>query len=86
MRDGGSRLVASRPLVAAVTLGVTGAALAVAAPGPAPTQITVWSATVPPSGTFGGLEYGGYPPTTGAMITERREVDIVDGEARIYTW
>src|SRR5262249_9524219 len=47
------------------------------------TQITVWSATPPPAGAFGGLEYGGYPPTTGAMITERRDVDLVDGEARI---
>jgi hypothetical protein len=89
MRVGiGSRLVASRALVAIVTLGVALAFAAAAPSGPAPgagarTQITVWSATVPPSGAFGGLEYGGYPPTTGAMITERREVDIIDGEARI---
>ena len=88
MRDGASRLVASRPLVAAVTFGVTGAAIAVAAP--APTQITVWSATLPPS----GLAYGGYPPTPGAMITEQRFVaDATTPSGRqvttytaIYTW
>jgi hypothetical protein len=47
------------------------------------TQITVWAATPAPSALYGGLAYGGSPPTTGAMITEQRVVDVTSGEARI---
>jgi hypothetical protein len=47
------------------------------------TQITVWAATPSPAGIYGGLAYGGSPPTTGAMITEQRVVDVTSGEARI---
>jgi hypothetical protein len=49
------------------------------------TTITVWS-TQPASayGAYGGTGYGGYAAPTGAMITERREVDVADGaEVRI---
>ena len=54
------------------------------------TSITVWS--TPPAqlaayayaSAYGGLSYGGYAPPSGAMITERREVDVVaGGELRI---
>jgi hypothetical protein len=45
------------------------------------TQITVW-ATTPQPGIYGGLAYGGYPPVTGAMITEQHVVDVA-GDARI---
>jgi hypothetical protein len=35
-------------------------------------------------GAYGGLGYGGYSPISGAMITERREVDVnAGGEVRI---
>ncbi|HEY0988139.1 MAG TPA: hypothetical protein VGD80_13840 [Kofleriaceae bacterium] len=47
------------------------------------TQITVWAATPAPSALYGGLAYGGSPPTTGAMITEQRVVDVTSGETRI---
>src|SRR6476620_4634957 len=55
--------------------------------GPAQTSITVF-ATQPaqpnPYAAYGGLSYGGYTNPTGAMITERREVDIAqNGEVRI---
>lgn len=47
------------------------------------TQITVWAQVPSPSGSYGGLTYGGSPPTSGAMITEQRVVDVTGGEARI---
>ena len=53
----------------------------------AKTTITVWSS--PPAamagyGAYGGYGYGGYTTTSGAMITERREVDVAaGGEVRI---
>lgn len=47
------------------------------------TQITVWAATPSPAGIYGGLAYGGSPPTTGAMITEQRVVDVTGGEVRL---
>lgn len=55
--------------------------------GPAQTSITVF-ATQPaqpnPYAAYGGLSYGGYTTPTGAMITERREVEISQsGEVRI---
>ncbi|HSR97920.1 MAG TPA: DUF4139 domain-containing protein [Kofleriaceae bacterium] len=63
-------------------LVVAAAAQAVAGTGPR-TQITVWAATPSPAGIYGGLAYGGSPPTSGAMITEQRVVDVTTGEARI---
>jgi hypothetical protein len=51
------------------------------------TTITVWAAQPSPAsayGAYGGLGYGGYVTPTGAMITERREVDVTTGsEVRI---
>jgi hypothetical protein len=59
----------------------------------AQTQITVWAAQSPSVAAYnaynqynqyGGLSYGGYSPMAGAMITERREVDVgAGGEVRI---
>lgn len=70
------------PFVAAAALFATDAGA-----GDAQTTITVWSAQAPPPsayyGTYGGYGYGGTSPS-GAMITERREVEIVPGgEVRI---
>jgi hypothetical protein len=47
------------------------------------TRITVWTATPQPPGLYGGLAYGGYPPTTGALITEQQVIDVASGEARL---
>ncbi|MDB4959407.1 MAG: hypothetical protein JWO36_6976 [Myxococcales bacterium] len=47
------------------------------------TSITVWAAAPPTVASFGGLTYGGSTPPSGAMITERREVDVDGGEIRI---
>lgn len=48
------------------------------------TKVTVWSASAPPISLYGGLSYGGYAPTMGAMITEQREVDLgATGDVRI---
>jgi hypothetical protein len=57
------------------------AAVTLAAPRAVRTQITVWSAPPrPPAGElFGGLGYGGYAPTTGALITEQRELEVGAG-------
>ena len=56
--------------------------------GPAQTSITVFAsqpaATANPYAAYGGVSYGGYTTPTGAMITERREVEIAqNGEVRI---
>jgi hypothetical protein len=46
------------------------------------TLITVWASA--PATAFGGTGYGGPAPPTGAMITERRELDVAgSGEVRI---
>jgi hypothetical protein len=51
------------------------------------TQITVWATPQTPAGAYaayGGLGYGGYATPSGAMITERRDVEIAaGGEVRI---
>jgi hypothetical protein len=52
------------------------------ASGPTRTQITIW-ATPPASSGYGGQSYGGYPPVSGAMITEQRVVDVTAGDIRI---
>lgn len=46
------------------------------------TKVTVWSST-PGAASYGGLTYGGYAPTTGAMITERREITVGATEIQI---
>ncbi len=47
------------------------------------TRVTVWGAA-PSSAAFGGMTYGGAVPTSGAMITETRDVEIgATGEIRI---
>jgi hypothetical protein len=69
---------ASVILATLVTVG-----LAAAGSGPR-TQITVWAATTPATANaYGGYQYGGYAPTTGAMISEQREIDVGSGEVRI---
>jgi hypothetical protein len=71
----------ARPLLATATV----AALALAshaAPGggaPAPTRITVWGAAQ--AGLYGGATYAA--PLAGAMISERREIQVGGGEVRI---
>ncbi|HUS33150.1 MAG TPA: hypothetical protein VMZ53_31830, partial [Kofleriaceae bacterium] len=77
-----------------------GGALTVAHAGPgdtatkptAQTQITVWATQNTAAqynpynqyNAYGGLGYGGYTPMAGAMITERRDVDVgAGGEVRI---
>jgi hypothetical protein len=78
------------PFVASLALFATDAGA-----GDAQTAITVWA--TPPAaspaygggygggyGAYGGLGYGGYTTPTGAMITERREIDVQNGgEVRI---
>jgi len=67
-------------LVAALTTG----AVVARAGGVPRTRITVWAAAQSGSGdAFGGVAYGGYAPTSGALVTEHRELEIVDGEARL---
>jgi hypothetical protein len=60
-------------------------AVALAAPGTARTRITVWAQpTAAQLAAYGGAAYGGFAPTTGALITEQREVDVApNGEVRI---
>lgn len=77
--------MASHTLAGFVALGL-GALALVASAGPSSTRtkITVWSAPGPTAAAYGGLAYGGYTPTTGALITERREIDVsADTEIRI---
>lgn len=79
------RLPRAVPVVAGIALFATDAA------GDAKTQITVWStqsaAMANPYGgygAYGGYGYGSYSNPTGAMITERREVEVVSGgEVRV---
>lgn len=66
-------------------VAVAAVAATAAAGGNSPrTRITVWSAAGPTSQVYGGLSYGGYAPTTGALISERRDVEVITGgEVRI---
>ena len=65
-------------LVLVLAVGVSDVAA-----GGAQTAITVWA--TPASSAYGGITYGGaQPQAAGAMITERRELDITSGsEVRI---
>ncbi len=58
---------------------VASVAVAVGAPRASRTSITVWSG----SGALGGATYGGVPPSTGALVVERRDVEIAGGEIRL---
>jgi hypothetical protein len=59
-------------------------AISDAGPTTARTAITVWSANAPAPNAYGGAQYGGATPLSGAMITERREVDVGAGsEVRV---
>ena len=52
--------------------------------GSARTRVTVWASPGPTAAIYGGLQYGGYAPVTGALISERRDVDVgATGEAHI---
>jgi hypothetical protein len=68
-------------LIAALVLT---AAVVVRAGSAARTQITVWSAPAGDSSAgFGGVAYGGVAPTTGALVTEHRDLELGRGEVRI---
>jgi hypothetical protein len=75
----------SHTLAGLVALGVGIGAVVASAGGPAArTKVTVWAAPGPAAQVYGGLSYGGYAPTTGALISERRDIDVVAGaEIRI---
>lgn len=48
------------------------------------TAITVWSGVSATQASVGGAGYGAVTPTTGALVTEQREVDVdASGEVRI---
>jgi hypothetical protein len=67
------------PVLAVALLGVSDAGTSVNH-----TAITVWAAATPTVNLYGGTGYGGPTPPTGAMITERREVDVTNNaEVRI---
>jgi len=73
----GSRIVVGLAVAVAAVTARAGAGAA------RRTQITVWAAPAPAGGAFGGLAYGGSAPTTGAMITEQRELEVAGGELRL---
>jgi hypothetical protein len=68
-----------RTLLAAATVAALSLASDAAPGDPTPTRITVWGAAQ--AGQFGGATYAA--PLAGAMITERREVELGGGEVRI---
>ncbi len=75
----------SHSLAGLVALGVGIGAVVASAGGPAPrTKVTVWATPGPAAAVYGGLSYGGSAPTTGALITDRRDIEVVAGtEIRI---
>ncbi len=46
------------------------------------TAITIWAGSAA-NPAYGGNTYGGLTPTTGAMVTEQRTIDITGGEVRL---
>ncbi len=47
-------------------------------------KITIWASPGPASSVYGGLSYGGFAPPSGAMVTQRVEVDVpASGDVRI---
>lgn len=72
--------MASHTLAGIVALGLgVGALVATASPSTTRTKVTVWSAPGPAASVYGGLAYGGTAPTSGALITEQREIEVVAG-------
>ncbi len=69
----------ARLLLATATVAALSLASDAAPGGAAPTRITVWGAAQ--VGLFGGATYA--TPLVGAMITERRELELGGGEVRI---
>jgi hypothetical protein len=69
----------ARPLIALATVAALSLASDAAPGGPVPTRITVWGAA--PVGLYGGATYA--TPLSGAMISERREIELGGGEVRI---
>lgn len=67
-----------RFLALAAVVGL--ATVAVAASKTTHTEITVWSGTVTPA--TGGMTYGAVAPSTGALVVEHRDVDLVGDEVR----
>jgi len=71
------RLFALASLVALASVAVASAG------GGSRAKITVWASPAPSAG-YGGLAYGGFTPTTGAMITQQTDVDVsASGDVRI---
>lgn len=63
--------------VVAAAVGVVSIAVAGSGTSVARTKVTVWAAPSHVTATsYGGLGYGGYAPTSGAMITEQRVIDL----------
>jgi hypothetical protein len=60
-------------------LAVALAAATDAGAGGARTSITVFATPSVPASAYGGYSYGGYAAPSGAMITERRELDVQSG-------
>lgn len=79
MLDGMGRPSGVLWLAVVLAVGVTDAGA-----GNAQTSITVFATPPPIISAYGGLTYGGIVAPTGAMITERRELDVTSGgEVRI---
>lgn len=73
-----------RAIIAGLVAAAAVAATAAAGGNGPRTKITVWSGAGPTAQVYGGLSYGGYAPTTGALISERREIEVTSGgEVRI---
>jgi hypothetical protein len=76
--------MARRTTLAGLAAMAAVAAIASAGPASERPKITVWATPGPTSTIYGGLAYGGYAPVTGALISERRVVDVsASGEVRI---
>lgn len=69
----------ARTLLATATVAVLALRGDAAPAGPPPTRITVWGAAQ--AGQFGGATYAA--PLDGAMISERREIELGGGEVRL---
>jgi hypothetical protein len=73
-----------RPWVTPSLVAAAAATAAVAGSSGSKTAITIWASSPGGTGMYAGLTYGGTAAPTGAMITERRDVDVTaNGELRI---
>jgi len=70
----------ARTLLATAALAALSLASDAAPAGPAPTRITIWG-SAPQAAELGGATYAA--PAAGALITERREVELGGGEVRL---